>query len=195
MTGKTVQFRYTPEKRTAILKAIPRRNGRDPNIVISALTSAAEEVVGLASKRPSPYLPTVAKDLDKLRHKFENLLPEAQEAVNGVIGRDFSIVLDDAAQWLDVSDSLPRTGRRSKPAITFVFRCRSIWKQYTGEEPPRRQGAEKGSPFYKFVKAAMPPEVHPPTTKGHNELTGVIRTALSRYHSISRSKRRDETPA
>ncbi len=189
-------FRYSEKQRRQILEAIPPRDGEDRDSVVTALTASAAEVIALAHKPKSPYLGTVLKDLEKLKRKFEDLLPEAREAVNAVIGREFSEALEDAAHEVDVSDCLPRTGRRSnEAAITFVFRCRRIWKEHTGEDPPRRQGAEMHSPFYMFVKSAMPPQVHPPTTKGHNELTGVIRTALSRYHSISRYKHRDQTPA
>ena len=196
MAADSIDFEYTPDERQAILEVIPSVEGEDKDNVIHELEKSARFAIMFARRPPKPYRKATLKKLQRLQREYENQHPDVKAELDHQIGRPFPSVIDDAIIQLYEVDCLPETGRqKNDAAITFVFHCRRIWFEHTGNEPSTRYSANKASRFYRFAKAAIPPEVHPPTSKGGNELTGVVRFALQRSHEMRQWRNVEETPA
>ena len=193
---EVIEFEYTPDRRDAILAAIPCAGREDKDKLIAELEKSARFAIMLARKPRNPYRKTTLKKLQKLKDDYESLHSVVKAELDHQIGRPLPAAIGDAITELFEATGLPTTGRQQNDAaITFVGHCRRIWLEHTGKEPSGRYSAEKDSPFYRFVDAAMPLEVHPPTSKGANAHTGTIRSALTRARDLQRRRNLDETPA
>ncbi len=193
---EVIEFEYTPDRRDAILAAIPCAGREDEDKLIAELEKSARFAIMLARKPRNPYRKATLKKLQKLKDDYENLHPVVKAELDHQIGRPLPSAISDTITEIFEATGLPKTGRQQNDAaITFVGHCRRIWLEHNGKEPSWRFSAEKVSPFYRFVEAAMPPEVHLPTSKGANALTGTVRLALDRARKKRRWRNLDKTPA
>ena len=164
--------------------------------MIAELEKSAKFAIMFARRPRNPYRKPTINTLRKLERDYEKLHPAVKVELDHQIGRPLPAAISDAITELFQATGLPTTGRQQNDAaITFVGHCRRIWLEHTGKEPSGRYSAEKGSPFYRFVKAAIPLEIHRPTSKGANALTGIVRLALDRARKKRRWRNLDKTPA
>ncbi len=178
-------FSYTDKQRKAILEAIPLKEGVDDDDVMAPLVEAARlSIQQRIMETEQPYVGAAKTELDEFVDSIKNLGSWSRNAIDLCLAR-FRIDLEDLAEAVDevryqFFDDLQATGRpRNDAAFRFTVACHRIWCRVAIKPPPRR--ASKSSRFYKFVKAAMPPEVH-----GSGEITGIVRAALEYQNSANR---------
>ncbi len=185
MTG----FRYSDRQRREILAAITLREGADPEAVIDDLTKAANNCIWHRDEELDRWegAKTARAQLVKLQNVLEALDQPTREALGHALGERGSNLDEvvDATRAACDGECKQRRGRpRNDSAVRFANMCRLVWMKHTDSNLPQKKPAANG-PFSRFVQAAMPKEVHPPTeARGNQKVTGVVRRAVQENQQI-----------
>ena len=160
------------------------KEGTNPKEVIEALAYAARRSIEEREREVS--VPRAGKRTRHELHRFAGAIERASEdmtssiykAANEALAKH-DVSIDDVVTALQAAAGAQRVPpphrARNYSARVFIYRCRLIWLRYAAEPLPSSRRNLKKSRFYRFVRAAMPEEVRPPTeAKGSKEITGLV---------------------
>ena len=182
-------FRYSDRQRREILAAIPLREGADREAVIDDLTKSADNCMWhrdeeLGRREGSKM---ARAQLNKLQKVLEALDEPARKALSQALGERGSNLnnVEEATRAARNGERKKIRGRpRNDSAVRFAKMCRIVWIRYADSRPPPKKPAANG-PFARFVQAAMPKEIRPPTeARGNQKVTGVVKRAIQENREV-----------
>ena len=191
MTG----FQYSDRRRREILEAIRRRDGVDTETVMADLTKAAEHCIQL--RHEEVERPARAKEvrgqLKMLLKRLESLGNDATDALGKALaeeGTSLEALLAAVDYAIDAQGPRKRGLPPNDSAASFVKHATVVWEMWARSRRPNRSASADGQ-FYKFVEAAMPEEVRPPTeARGSRKVTGLVPRALKEFPPARKRTRR-----
>lgn len=169
------------DQQQVILNNISLRDGFNPEDLLRELAETAQFARQLQEEiEIMPSRARLCREMEGLRRAYQALGVYARRQLDTILMMELDEAIDDILSPENRPDQMREKGgkKHNVGAHIFILHSVSTYCVYTGRPPPRR--CNKRSLFYRFVIAALPPDIL--SQRDFTDLTATVNFALRRFH-------------